>query len=56
MGDFLVPEERNNDCRKTMCAGTVGRVFTVLYNREFLFTDFQEQYVGVANSEVCCFG
>jgi len=30
MGDFLVPEEMNNDCRKTMYAGTVGRVFTVL--------------------------
>jgi hypothetical protein len=46
----------NNDCRKTMYAGTVGRVFTVLYNREFLFTDFQERYVGVAKSEVCCLG
>jgi len=42
MGDFLVPEEMNNDCRKTMYAGTVGRIFTILYNREFRFTDFQE--------------
>jgi hypothetical protein len=56
MGDFLVPEEMNNDCRKTVYAGTVGRVFSVLYNREFLFTDFQECYLGVAKSEVCCFG
>jgi len=35
MGDFLVPEEMNNDCGKTMYAETVGRVFTVLCNREF---------------------
>jgi len=39
-----------------MYAERVGRVFTVLYNREFLFTDFQEHYVGVAKSEVCSFG
>jgi len=56
MGNFLVPEEMNNDCRKTIYAGTLGRVFTVLYNREFLFTGFQVHYMGVAKSEVCCFG
>jgi hypothetical protein len=56
MSNFLVPEEMNNDCRKAMYAGTVGRVFTVLYNREFLFTDFQEHYMGVVKFEVCCFG
>jgi len=39
-----------------MIAGTVGRVFTILYNREFQFTDFQEHWVGVAKCEVCCFG
>ena len=30
--------------------------FSLYFITEFLFTDFQEHYVGVAKSEVCCFG